>query len=58
MRAADIPTDPQPCSPAERASYAAKDDAPEAAGDDDASTNGTDAGGEPDRDRDPHAALR
>ena len=52
------PTDPQPCSPAERASYAAKDDAPEAAGDDDASTNGTDAGGEPDRDRDPHAALR
>ena len=47
------PTDPQPCSPAERASYAAERDAPEGAGDDAASTDGID-GGDP---GDPHAAL-
>ncbi len=46
------PTDPQPCSPAERASYAAEHDAPEGAGDDAASTDGVDAGDPP-----PHAAL-
>jgi tripartite ATP-independent transporter DctM subunit len=51
------PTDPQPCSQADRAKYAAGADAPEAAGDDDARTDGVDAGGRTDLERGPHAAA-